>query len=1137
MTLSQENRSQAVKSPSSFHTKILAAFTAAILVVALLLATTWKLARDGAEATDWVAHTREVITDLAVARAGTVQIELTTQNFRILGDPAFLSERDQAIASREQVLERIRQMTADNPSQQTHWQALRAVLDQRIAISRRVQELRRTQGIAAANAYVATAPLQQTREQVYRLLGDMEAEENRLLQQRNAAQAHSHQVLTTVGIIATLSLLLVLAASYWLIRRQLRESVLSQQALAESEDSLAITLHSIGDGVLATDARGCITRMNPVAERLTGWPLAEARGKPISEVFNIINEYTRRPAEIPVAKVLETGEARGLANHTALLARHGGETPIADSAAPIRGAGGEVEGVVLVFRDVTVERQAERLIVEQNEALEERVRERTEQLRESQGHLQSVISNVPALIAFVDAGQRYVYVNEPYRQRFAPERQDITGCTVREILGEERYTVAAPLIERVLRGEPQSYDWQPFPNVWQVISYAPRQDAAGRISGYYVLGTDITQRKENEAKIASLNAALAEHVSELEHVTRALRTLSAGNRTMLRATSEQELLENMCQAIVDTGGYATGIVWYRAQDGAKTLHPMAERGYPGGLAALQALQASWADDTQGQGAVATAIRSEQTQVVRNLAVAPGYAPWRSSLHDYTTVIACPLRVAGTVIGTLAIYDTDPEAFGPDEIMLIGESAEDLAFGIATLRVRAEQQHSQEAMHRLTHFDLLTELPNEAQFTEAITQALAASRELQQPFVVIQANIEHLSEFNDSLGFTHGDHLLCQFGARLRSVAPPCATVARLRGNEFAVLLPDSDGPAALALVEQLESALQQPFRIADLALDVPARIGVALYPDHGSTPHDLYRHMDIAVHLAKQKGLDHVIFDPQRNQSSSRRLTLASELRRAIEGGDLRLYLQPKVTMAGGGICGAEGLVRWQHAERGMIPPGEFIGLAENTGLIKPLTEWVVETALRLNHQWAKEGLALPIAVNFSARNLRDDHLLEKIRRLQAIWGIAPGLFEVELTESTVMEDPELALRVLHCLREDGIALYIDDFGTGYSSLSYLQKLPVDYIKIDQSFVRHVTENKDSELIVRSTIDLIHDLGRQAVAEGIEDRATWDKLNSLGCDMVQGYFIAKPMPAETFQEWRHRYAPPPPPGPSPDWMI
>jgi len=267
----------------------------------------------------------------------------------------------------------------------------------------------------------------------------------------------------------------------------------------------------------------------------------------------------------------------------------------------------------------------------------------------------------------------------------------------------------------------------------------------------------------------------------------------------------------------------------------------------------------------------------------------------------------------------------------------------------------------------------------------------------------------------------------------------------------------------------------------------------------------------------------HVIFDLALGASQPQQLNLAGQLRRAIEGGDLLLYLQPKVDIRTGALCGAEGLVRWRHAQRGLIPPMEFIGLAEQTGLITPLTDWVIQAALRLNHDWAAQGRALPIAINLSARNLRDENLLPRLRHLRSTWNGAPHLLEMEITETAVMEDAEYALGVLQSLRAEGIALYIDDFGTGYSALNYLQKLPVDYIKIDQSFVRDMCNNKDSAAIVRSTIDLVHDLGRKTVAEGVETQAHWDQLASLGCDYAQGYFIARPMPPEEFQAWRLAY--------------
>lgn len=1108
---------------TSFETKIQFVFVAAIIVVFALATITWKVEQDARATTHKVAHTLEVLNDLANVRGDSLQVELSTQNFRLTGNEALLAERDNAITTRETRLDRIRALTVDDPIQQDRWTRLRAVIDERLEISRRVEALRRTEGLEAANAFVATAPLKSTRELAYGLLRAMEDEELRLLDRRNRLQSASIARLFVAAAVLSAALSVLLFATYFVIRRQLRETGLAQRSLAESERNLSTTLDSIGDAVLATDTRGRITRMNPVAERLTGWPLIEARGRQVAEVFRIINEKTRTTAADPVARTLETGQTQTLENHTALMARDGTEYPISDSAAPIRDQDNELRGVVLVFRDVRIEREAERVIEERNVLLERSVEERTAQLRESQAHLRDVIGNVPALIAYVDANERYVYVNEQYRNRFAAGNRDITGCTVREVLGDSRYEIARPRILQALQGVAQDYDWEPFPSVWQAIHYAPRQNATGDVDGYYVLGTDITERKLSEGSIRALNIALEQHVRELGQVSRALRTLSAGNRAMLRSTEKYGLLNSMCEAIVTAGGYGMAMVWYRVDDEASSLRPMAERGYPGGLAGLGELEVSWADNAHGRGAVGTSIRTGRTVVIGDTATDSNYRPWSDKLYGARSVIACPLRVGGQVIGALAICDAEPDTFGADEIALLSEMADDLAFGIGMLRAQLERQKAQEAVYRLTRFDSLTGLPNETHFTELLAAAVEAGQRCGHSFAVLQSNVERLTDINDTLGFVHGDEMLCEFAVRVRSATPEGAMIARLRGDEFAVLLPEGNAETATALARRLDDALARPFAIADIALPVSARTGIVLFPEHGSTTHDLYRHMDIAVNHAKKKGLAHYIFDPAQNPARTRSLTIASELRRAIENNELRLYVQPKLEVATCRLSGAEGLVRWHHPAEGLIPPSRFIELAEHTGLIKPLTEWVIDAAVELTRAWGRDGTLVPIAVNLSARNLRDETLLERIRRQQGVGDSGLSLLEMEITEGTLMEDAELSLNVLHGLRNAGILLYIDDYGTGYSSLSYLEKLPVDYIKIDQSFVRGLPHRKDSTTIVRSTIDLVHDLGRKVVAEGVETQAQWNLLAEMGCDYAQGYFIARPMPAAEFRNWAERF--------------
>ena len=1117
-----------MKSRSSFESKVSVAFVAAAIVVVALALATWKLARDAQSAARWVNHTQEVIKDLSQAKVDALSVELSSPNYRVSGDPAHLALRDATIRSREETLVRLDELTKDDPRQQESLAQLRKVIDERLAIARDVERVRGSQGAEAAAAVVASSGLAETRERLYNLLDGMRTTEDQRLAERTAAQSFARQSLLVVGALSAAMLFVLLAATFILIRRQLRETRQAQRDLAHSREDLLITLQSIGDAVLATDRQGRVTRMNPVAEKLTGWTFAEAEGHPIGEVFNIVNELTRAPAPIPVSEVIRTGEQRGLANHTTIISRDGAEYPIADSAAPIRDFAGQIRGAVLVFRDVTLEHQAQRIVRDQNALLARRVEERTAELRESEEHLRSVINNVPAMIAYVGPDLRYVYVNRQYQEGFLPGSGDLVGRTVKEVLGEARYQIAQPRIEKVLKGEPQSYDWMSLDGVWQSISYIPRLDAQNRQVGYYVLGADITQRKRAEAEIHNLNKALTQRLIDLEHVSRALRALDAGNRAQLQAGTEHDLLDAVCRAIAEAGGYPRVTVWYYAPGESQSLTPIADSGIAASVDILAAHDASMTVPAGDQSALARAVRTGQTVCVERLEADPAFRKQTELPPGCASGVFCPLRVDGIVIGAIAIMGGEPEAMITDEVALLTQSANDLAIGISTHRAREEKRKTQEALLRLTRYDALTDLPNETLFAEHLIDTIRHCGRLGQPFGILQANIDRLSEVNLAFGFAYGDQVLREFSNRLQSVVADKGTVARLRGDEFAILVPGCDSVAMQQLAQDVESVLQTPFRFGEVTLDVSARFGIAVFPDHGGTPHELLRSVDIAVHQASQRNSEIVVYDAARIPDHSSRLKLAGELRSGIRAGELRLFLQPKVDMATGRVCGAEALVRWMHPINGLVCPADFIELAENAGLIDSITIWVINAALAQIMAMQKQGCAVPVSVNLSVRNLHDKDLVRKVCDLLARYDVPASLFELEVTESAAMEDPLLALAVLQDLRREGILLSIDDFGTGYSSLSYLQKLPVDYIKIDQSFVRDMSSSEDSSLIVRSTIDLVRDLGRKTVAEGVETREHWEQLARYGCDLAQGYFIAAPMPADAFVGWMRGFKGPDP---------
>lgn len=382
------------------------------------------------------------------------------------------------------------------------------------------------------------------------------------------------------------------------------------------------------------------------------------------------------------------------------------------------------------------------------------------------------------------------------------------------------------------------------------------------------------------------------------------------------------------------------------------------------------------------------------------------------------------------------------------------------------------------------------------------------------------DLDRFKEINDTLGHHYGDLLLQQVGTRLRSAVWEPDVVARLGGDEFAVLLPSMAASEHITVVaNKILNALSESFMLEEFALDVGASIGIALFPDHGQDAETLMRRADVAMYLAKQSNSGYAIYAPDLDHHSPDRLILIAELRQAIERNQLLLHYQPKIHLESGRVIGAEALVRWNHPNRGMILPDQFIPLAERTGLIKPLTGWVLGAALDQAKLWHQADLKMRIAVNISARSLQDPQLANHISELIRIHHLSPDWLEVEITESSIMADPGRSMEILTRLSDIGVHLSIDDFGTGYSSLANLKKLPVDSIKIDKTFVINMTVDEDDEVIVRSTIDLARNLHLEVIAEGVEKQETLDRLKTLGCDAVQGNYITQPLPAEELTRW------------------
>ena len=708
--------------------------------------------------------------------------------------------------------------------------------------------------------------------------------------------------------------------------RDISELKRSVEALRASEENLSITLNSIGDAVIATDTAGRVTRMNPAAERLTAWPLPDALGRPLPEVFRIVNADTRATVANPVQLVMERGEVVGLANHTVLLARDGHEYHIADSAAPIRNARSEIVGVVLVFSDVTEYYQTR------------------ETLHQTQAILQAAMDQTPAGISIADAPDGTIrYIND-------------AGLAIR---GLSRDAVIG-------------------------------QNVDTHFSSLAI--SDLDGRPLNASKIP---------------LTRAVLSSETGSRDLIIR---------------------------RADDSERIIASRA-------------------------------------------------APIRNTRGDVVAAISIFLDIT-------------------------------------------ESKMAEDEIRRLAFYDQLTGLPNRRLLLDRLTQAVASKSRYQRGGALLFIDLDNFKTINDTLGHDVGDALLKQVSVRLLSCVRAGDTVARLGGDEFVVLLDglstiDAEAATQAELVgEKLLDALNQDYQIGGRTHRSTGSIGVALF-EHPIRVEELLKRADLAMYQAKNAGRNTLcFFDPRMQAMVRARAALESDLRQAIRDQQFLLHYQAQVD-ASSGVFGAEALLRWQHSDGTMRPPGEFIALAEETGLILAIGQWVLEASCRQLTSWATQPLlqALTISVNVSTRQFHHPDFVAQVLRALQVSGADPRRLTLELTESLLIDDVDDVVEKMGALKATGIQFSLDDFGTGYSSLTYLKRLPLDQLKIDQSFVKDLLGDANDAAIVRTIVALGESLGLGVIAEGVENEAQKDALAAIGCHNYQGYHFGRPLAPESFERW------------------
>ena len=606
---------------------------------------------------------------------------------------------------------------------------------------------------------------------------------------------------------------------------------------------------------------------------------------------------------------------------------------------------------------------------------------------------------------------------------------------------------------------------------------------------------DITERKEAQDRIVQLNRVYA--------------MLSGINTLIVRVGNRDELFREACRLAVEAGGFRMSLI---AIVDRRTMEiiPAASHGKDETLLIAIKTILSSPDDAPNT-LLARAIR-EKTIIISNDSQNDPAVLFASKYVEagVRSMAILPLQVADQVIGVLALYAGESEFFHAVEMKLLAELARDIAFAIDHL-------DKQERLNYLAYFDDLTGLPNRTLFYERLTQGIAMARRNGSHLGVLSIDLDNFKVVIDTLGHGIGDICLREVAHRLAACLRDTDTAGRLSGDRFAIILPEMEnGEAAANVVRKVIESCRNAYLIEGHELFISASIGITLFPDDAGTSDELVRNADVAMYRAKEMGRNtYQFFTAEMNQNTQGTMRLEADLHYALAKGEFLLHYQPKVSCTTGKVTGLEALLRWQHPQRGLVGPNEFIPALEATGLIVDVSAWVLATACAQTKNWHLAGLGTPnIAVNVSGRQMLGDGLCQMVRDALETSGLAPAYLELELTESQLMKDAENIIGILTRLKAMGVSLSVDDFGTGYSSLAYLKRFPIDSLKVDRAFVRDIIADPNDVSITRAIITLAHSLNLKVVAEGVETEGQLGLLIANYCDEIQGYFFSWPLPAE-----------------------
>ena len=709
-----------------------------------------------------------------------------------------------------------------------------------------------------------------------------------------------------------------------------------------------------------------------------------------------------------------------------------------------------------------------------------------------------------------------------------PEGRGITGTA---------YRTRRPCITNDFLADERTRPWHAGARISGIASSAALPLLSGdRSRGVLILNS--MERGTFTPELIELLQRLAENVSfairnfdrndekarveeQKDRLTRMFAALSATNEAIMRAKSRSELFELVCEAAANGGRFTSTSIGL-ARPGQDFFEIVAAAGPMAEKSKTSKLSAS-ADCPEGRGISGIAFRSGEACISNDYLTDPRGALFHDSIRadGASAVAAFPLLNRGKPVGILLFCAREKGAFTPGSVDLLQRLADNIAFALDNFDRADEKMRADERIEYLASHDSLTGLPNREMFNHLLHSAIEVAQRRQLQFAMLFIDLDRFKVINDSLGHEAGDALLVVMADRLRQNLRASDIVARLGGDEFVVILEHSAAREDIEdIARKLLSALSQPVQLSGLECHATASIGVAMFPAHGADVHSLTKSADTAMYLAKEDGKNNFrFFTKEVKMQSIERLTLENCLRHALERDEFSLHYQPKVDLATGQITGVEALLRWTHPEYGMLPPGQFIPLAEETGLIVPIGRWALMEACAQNMAWQRSGLRpVSMAVNLSPRQFIDDNLLQDIDEALAASGMSPALLQIEVTESMMMRNVARAREVLDAIQSRGIHIAIDDFGTGYSSMSLMKQFPIDTIKIDRSFVRDLPDDTEDQAIAQAIISMGRALGMTIVAEGVETLEQEQFLRAHGCDEMQGFLFSRPVAPDKLAE-------------------